>query len=75
MSLLPHLVLYGIRDSGTMSFMKIGERSFEILHIFIANVQIIFGRKFVLVSKGAYIRGLIFAGLIFGIFRYFTSFL
>ena len=34
--------------------MKIG----EILHISIPNVLIIFGRKFVLVSKGAYIRGI-----------------
>ena len=51
------LVFYGIRDSITMSLMKIGERSFEILYISIANVLIIFGRKCVLVSKGAYIRG------------------
>ena len=40
-----------------MSLMKIGERSFENLYISIANVLIIFGRKCVLVSKGAYIRG------------------
>ena len=51
------LVFYGIRDSVTMSLMKIGERSFENLYISIANVLIIFGRKCVLVSKGAYIRG------------------
>ena len=51
------LVLYGIHHSVTMSLMKIGERSFEILYISIANVLIIFERKCVLVSKGAYIRG------------------
>ena len=50
------IVLYGIRDSVTMSFIKIGERSFEIFYISIANVLITFGRKFVLV-KGAHIRG------------------
>ena len=49
-------MLYGIRDSVTMSFIKISERSFEILYISIAHVMIIFGRKFVLV-KGAYIGG------------------
>ena len=48
------LVFYGLRESVTMSLMKIGERSFEILYISIANVLIIFGRKCVLVSKGAY---------------------
>ena len=47
------LVFYGIRDSVTMFLMKIGERSFENLYISIANVLIIFGRKCVLVSKGA----------------------
>ena len=52
------LVFYGIRDSVTMSPMKIGERSFEILYNSISNVLIIFGKKFVLISKGAYIRGI-----------------
>ena len=51
------LVFYGVHDSVTMSPMKIGERSFKILYISIANVLIIFERKCLLVTKGAYIRG------------------
>ena len=40
-----------------VSLMEIGEKSFEILYISIANVRIIFRRKYGLVSKGAYILG------------------
>ena len=39
-----------------MSFIKIGERSFEIFYISITNVLITFGRIFVL-DKGAHIGG------------------
>ena len=48
--------MYGIRDSVTIFFIKIGERLFEVLDISIAKILIIFERKFVLV-KGVYIQG------------------